>query len=187
MCTVSNLSTCLQDIPLQGCIYADVCLKSKSGLVHLGVQDISSLDDKIQYSEIKHSVGTAVHDRQDICQQHDKQLDININLDVLLIQLRLQVTPKWYQFGLAIGIPKEVMDKYSDHPDEECLVEVLDYWLRNQHESKLTWKEVAKVLREIDLHQLADDIMKSYETGLLTLQYKELTLCFLLQASYPFR
>ena len=69
------------------------------------------------------------------------------------------------EFGLAVGISKEIMDKYSDHPDEECFVEVLDSWLRN-HESKPTWKEVAEVLREIDLNQLADDIMRSYETGI---------------------
>ena len=134
--------------------------------MHLGAQDISNLDDKIQYAEIKHSVSADVHDKQDICQYHNKQLDGNINLDMLLIQLKPQVAPKWYQFGLVVGISKEVMDKYSDHCDEECFVEVLDYWLRN-HESKPTWKEVAEVLRQIDLHQLADDLMKSYETGLL--------------------
>ena len=142
----------------------------------LGAQDSTILDDKIQYAEIKHSVGTAIHSKQDHCQYHYPHYD-NINLDILLIQLRPQVAPKWFQFGSVIGINKEVLDKYSNHPDEECLVEVLDCWLRN-HESKLTWKEVAKVLKEIDLHQLADNIMKSYETGLLTLHYKECILIF---------
>ena len=141
---------------LQGCIYADVSLKSTSK--YLGAQHIAMLDDKVQYAEIKHPVHPAVHDKQD-------KLDRNINLDMLLIQLKPQVTPKWYQFGLAVGIAKEVMDKYSDYPDEECLVEVLDHWLRNHESNKLTWKEVAEVLREIDLHQLADDLTKSYDTG----------------------
>ena len=131
----------------------------------MGAQDIAILDDKVQYAEIKHLVGTAVHDDEQVtC--HNKQLDININLDMLLIELKPEVTPKWYQFGLVVGISKEVMNNYSDYPDEECFVKVLDNWLRN-HESKPTWKEVAEVLRQIDLHQLADDLMKSYETGLL--------------------
>ena len=134
--------------------------------MHLGAQDILNLDDKVQYAELKHLVSTVVHDKQDTRQHHNEQLDRNINLDMLLIQLKPQVTPKWYQFGVATGISKEVMDNYSDHPDEECFVEVLDHWLRN-HKSKPSWKEVAEVLREIDLHQLADDLMKSYETGLL--------------------
>ena len=136
-------------------------------------QDITAFDDKVEYAEIEHMhpIGTAFIDN-DAGQQllsHSKQLDRNIDLDMLLIQLRPQVSPKWYQFGLAVGISKEVMDKYSDHPDEECLVEVLDCWLRN-HGNKPTWKEVADALREIDLHQLADDIMKSYDTGLLIIR-----------------
>ena len=56
------------------------------------------------------------------------------------------------------------MDAYSSHPDEECLVEVLDYWLRN-HTSKPSWKEIASALKEIELDDLAETMLKSYETG----------------------
>lgn len=74
------------------------------------------------------------------------------------------MTSKWYQFGLAVGIGKEILDKYSDCTQEEGIVEVMDYWLRN-HPNQLTWKDVAEALKKIDLHLLAADILKVYETG----------------------
>ena len=86
-------------------------------------------------------------------------LDIPVNLDNLLIHLRAQLTPKWKEFGLIIGIEEDVLNMYSSHPPEECIVEVLDYWLRNCHEeSKPTWKKIANILKEIGLHQLAENI-----------------------------
>ena len=85
-----------------------------------------------------------------------------MNLDCLLIQLRSQVTSKWHQFGLAVGISKEILDQYANYPPGECIVEVLDYWLRNHRTTgtKPTWGDVAKALREIELHQLAESILK---------------------------
>ena len=88
-----------------------------------------------------------------------------MNLDMLLIQLRPQAASKWYSLGLALGEEKESMDKYSDHPDEACLVEILDSWLRN-HKGKPTWKEIAKALDDVGLHELATDLLRSYETGI---------------------
>ena len=82
-----------------------------------------------------------------------------------MIQLRPQVGPKWYQFGEAAGIEKEVLDDYACHCNpEDCIVEMLDYWLRN-HDGQPTWKETAKFLRAIDLGELAADIDKVYITG----------------------
>lgn len=88
-----------------------------------------------------------------------------MDLDSLLIQTRSQVTPKWYQFGLAIGIAEEILEKYSSYPPEECMVEMLDYWLRNHHTGKPTWRDVANALKEIELHQLAESMLNIYETG----------------------
>ena len=90
--------------------------------------------------------------------------DDSLTLDSLLIQLRSQVTSKWYKFGLALGIAENILDKYVGYPSEECIVEMLDYWLRN-HDSKPTWKDVAKALRDIELCQLAGDILNAYKTG----------------------
>ena len=93
---------------------------------------------------------------------------VDINLDNLLIQLRSHMTPMWKEFGLVVGIPEEVLDRYSSYPPEECLVEVLDYWLRMCHTvgNKLTWRDVAKILKEIGLYQLAESILNVYQTGI---------------------
>ena len=88
-----------------------------------------------------------------------------VNLDSLLIQLRLQVTPKWHQFGAAVGIPEEILEQYSSYPADERLMEVLDYWLKNDENP--TWRDVAKVLNDIELNELAEGIMNVYETGIL--------------------
>lgn len=82
-----------------------------------------------------------------------------------MIQLRPQVSPKWYQFGEAARIEKEVLDNYARNcAPEDCIIEVLDYWLRNHTEAP-TWREVAEILKRINLHQLAFDIEKVYTTG----------------------
>ena len=89
-----------------------------------------------------------------------------MTLDSLLIQLRSQVTSIWYKFGLALGISKDTLDGYVGYPDEECIVEVLDYWMRN-HNSKPMWRDVAKSLKDVGLHQLADGILNVYKTGII--------------------
>ena len=89
-------------------------------------------------------------------------VDTPVNLDSLLIHLRSEVTPKWHQFGEAVGISEEILKKYSNYTPEECIVEVLDYWLRNYPSTdKPTWRDVANVLTKIDLHQLADRLLQS--------------------------
>ena len=90
--------------------------------------------------------------------------DTLLSLDSLLIQLQAEVTSKWYQFGEAVGVDKETLDKYTEYPDDQCIIEVLDFWLRN-HTGQPTWREVADVLRGINLQQLASDIENVYETG----------------------
>ena len=90
--------------------------------------------------------------------------DLLLNLDSLLIQLRNEVTPMWYQFGEAIGVEKKVLDKCIKYSPEESIVEVLDNWLRN-HAGQPTWWEVAEALRMINLMQLAFNVEKVYDTG----------------------
>ena len=70
----------------------------------------------------------------------------------------------WYQFGEAIGVRKEVLEKCVKYPPEESIIEILDNWLRN-HAGQPTWREVAEALRVINLQQLAFDIEKVYDTG----------------------
>ena len=86
-------------------------------------------------------------------------LDKTLNLDNLLIQICDQVTPKWYQFGLAVGISKETLDEYSNIPPEERVVEMLDLWLKDS-EAAVTWRDVAGALKKIGCYRLAEKILK---------------------------
>ena len=91
-------------------------------------------------------------------------VDSLLNLDNLLIQIKQDTTPMWYQLGEALGIEKKVLKKFTTCSPEESIIEVLDYWLRN-HPGKPTWKEVAVALREIHLHRSASRIEMIYKTG----------------------
>ena len=88
-----------------------------------------------------------------------------VNLDTLLIQLRQQVTAKWYQFGVRAGIHRDVLDNFAKQcSPNDCIIEMLDYWLRNSKQPP-TWKDVARILKEINLEQLGHDIDEVYKTG----------------------
>ena len=89
-------------------------------------------------------------------------LDKYLNLDTLLIQVRCQVTPLWYEFGVAAGVPMDTLNKCFNCTPEESIVEVLDYWLR---QGGKTWRDVACVLNEIHLQELSKKILKVYDTG----------------------
>ena len=91
--------------------------------------------------------------------------NLRVNLDNLLIQLRVQVSPFWYQFGEAAGVETEVLDKLADNcSPQECIVEMFDYWLRKQKELP-TWSDIAKILNVINLQPLAAQIEMVYTTG----------------------
>ena len=90
--------------------------------------------------------------------------DDSLNLDTLLIQIRGAATSCWYQLGEALEVNKDVLDKCSNYPPEENIVEILDQWLRN-FPGRPTWRDVANALRKIGLHQVASDIEMVYETG----------------------
>ena len=58
-----------------------------------------------------------------------------------------------------------MLDKFAKQcSPEDCIVEILDYWVRNTVERQ-TWKDVANILRAINLLQLAHDIEGVYSTG----------------------
>ena len=47
------------------------------------------------------------------------------NLNSLLHLLQGQVTSKWYQFGLALGVSNMILDQLTEYSEEDSLVEVL--------------------------------------------------------------
>ena len=91
--------------------------------------------------------------------------EMEVNLDNVLIQLRPQVSTKWYEFGKAAGVDKTVLDNFAKEcAPEDCIVETLDHWLR-RCEDKPTWSDIAKILKMINLPVLASDIENVYTTG----------------------
>lgn len=116
-------------------------------------------DDRVAYATIKQQSSKPP-------KLNIEDIDASLNLDTLLIQIKTQVTPKWYQLGIALKINNEILDKYSQYSDEESIVEVLDHWLRNSS-SKPTWRAVATALNKIELYELEGKILKVYETGKL--------------------
>ena len=92
--------------------------------------------------------------------------DAALDLDMLLIQLKPQVLTKWKQFAEAVGL-SNIIKELSQYSEDECIVEVFDQWLKS-HPTKPTWRNVADVLNDIGLQQLANDIMKVYDTGIYT-------------------
>jgi hypothetical protein len=87
-------------------------------------------------------------------------------LDSLLIQIQADITPKWYEFGEAIGVEKEALDKWTQYPPEQNIIEVCDHWLRNcGGHDQCSWIKVAEALKKVGFQQLASDIEKVYRTG----------------------
>ena len=53
----------------------------------------------------------------------------------------------WYELGLEIGVPSNFLEQLKGYPDNECLIEVADYWLRN-HPDNPTWSEIESIVYE---------------------------------------
>jgi hypothetical protein len=91
--------------------------------------------------------------------------EISLDLDSLLIQLQDKITEKWHQFGVALGVEKEVLDRYLNYPPEQSIVEILDHWLRSYKLEKRNWRDVARALGQIGHHELAKEIESIDKTG----------------------
>ena len=63
---------------------------------------------------------------------------------------------------MAIGIPLVFLRKLEGYPNEDCIVEMVDYWLRNRFDQP-TWKEMADAIEEIQDYELAKSIKGVYE------------------------
>ena len=68
-----------------------------------------------------------------------------------------------------------VLETCTQCSDEEATVEVCDHWLRN-HMGQPTWREVAKALIHVGFQQLATDIKKVYEIGMMKTGMKNIIL-----------
>ena len=99
-----------------------------------------------------------------------------MNLDSLLIKLRGKVNDQWYQIGIALGIPLVFLRKLEGYPNEDCMVEIIDYWLRN-HPDQPTWKEIADAIEDIRDYELAKSIKGMYELACKIYSLSDYCLC----------
>lgn len=83
-----------------------------------------------------------------------------IDLHHLLIKLKDKHSSQWYLYGLAIGVPKEILNQLQDYSEEDCLTEVLDYWLQH-HYSQPTWAEVMNAQKKVEFYYLAKETLNS--------------------------
>lgn len=59
-------------------------------------------------------------------------------------------------------MPHEVLDSLKEYREEQCLVEVLDYWLRH-HPKQPTWKDLSDALQYIDAFQATTNGVALYD------------------------
>ena len=59
----------------------------------------------------------------------------------------------WYTFGLELGVPVNILESLIRYLENECMVEVVDYWLRNHPINKPTWSELENATKKCSLHQ----------------------------------
>ena len=80
----------------------------------------------------------------------DNSLDVT--LDKLLALLREEVGPRWYDFGEAVGINSVVLDSIAKTTfPENCIVEVLDFWLKYFNDGTL-WQQCKATVIFLNWH-----------------------------------
>ena len=73
-----------------------------------------------------------------------------ITLSRLLQKFKGDITSQWYQFGLELRVPKDILDQLNSYSNEERTVEILDYWLRH-HPGNPIWQEVVEAKKQAEL------------------------------------
>ena len=72
----------------------------------------------------------------------------------MFIKLDGCVSSHWYKFGLAIGIPEDVLEQVADYSDKDALVEILDYWLKHHPSGQPTWQDVKSALKHTGFNDI---------------------------------
>ena len=72
------------------------------------------------------------------------------------------IKAKWFEFGIALGVPKYQLDEYVSK--RYPLSEVIGYWDDGNVANKpMTWKAVANTLKSISQDDLATEIEDKYK------------------------
>ena len=54
----------------------------------------------------------------------------------------------WYQFGMVIGVPKDILEQLKRYPEVERMIELADYLLRN-HPTKPSWSDISGAIKSM--------------------------------------
>ena len=79
-----------------------------------------------------------------------------VNLKCLLEKLQGQISKQWYQLGLTLGLPMDVLEGFNLYSEDDCLAEVLDYWLKH-HPGKPTWQEITDAQKKVEIFNTEQD------------------------------
>jgi hypothetical protein len=110
---------------------------------------------------------STLHNKQDTKTYEYSELEeIPLNLNSLLQKLQGCISKQWYQFGLLLGIPMDVLEGFNLYSEEDCLVEVLDHWLKN-HPGKPTWQQITDAQTKIKTFNDHQNSGMSFVTKLL--------------------
>ena len=74
----------------------------------------------------------------------------------------IYITSHWHLFGLAVGVPKDILVELKNYPREQQLVEVLDYWMRHSH-GQVTWQQVLVAQEKVKFHQVVKELDFEFE------------------------
>ena len=89
-------------------------------------------------------------------------MSVNCTLVNLLDALQ-EVTAKWYEVGLRLGIPPRTLDiikANSPHEVEHCMREMLKWWIGKYPEWR--WDAITQALRAVDRNDVANKVAKMY-------------------------
>ena len=72
------------------------------------------------------------------------------------------VSHRWYEFGVALGIERRVLDGYK--LDCAPMSAVIEFWWKGNAEGgrPVTWQSVVTALERINEHALAETIRKNH-------------------------
>ena len=79
-----------------------------------------------------------------------------VNLKRLLEKLQGRISKQWYQLGLTLGLPMDVLEGFNLYSEDDCLVEVLDYWLKH-HPARPTWQEIIDAQKKVEIFNTEQD------------------------------
>jgi hypothetical protein len=68
-------------------------------------------------------------------------------MDHLIVIFGGKIQSQWWEFGLALGVPRFVLNQISGE-DIQCLKMVFDHWLKH-HPSEPTWVEIAEAQKKV--------------------------------------